>query len=173
MTVFVALLRAVNVGGTGKLAMRDLIQLCESAGFERVRTYIASGNVVFESDLAEAEVKARLEGRLLAHAGGTMGVVVRSSAEMAAVTTANPFPDAAPARAVAIFLDAPPASDALGTITGRQGEQLRLGTCEINVQFGQGMANSKLRIPAAREGTARKVNTVTKLASMTKTLASR
>jgi uncharacterized protein (DUF1697 family) len=54
MTAFVALLRAVNVGGTGKLVMRDLIHLCESAGFRHVRTYIASGNVVFESDLAEA-----------------------------------------------------------------------------------------------------------------------
>ncbi len=50
MTTFVALLRAVNVGGTGKLAMRDLAALCRGAGFSDVRTYIASGNVVFTSD---------------------------------------------------------------------------------------------------------------------------
>ena len=48
MPVFVVLLRAVNVGGTGKLPMSDLKRLCEKAGFRNVRTYIASGNVVAE-----------------------------------------------------------------------------------------------------------------------------
>ena len=46
MPVFVVLLRAVNVGGTGKLPMGDLKRLCEKAGFRNVRTYIASGNVI-------------------------------------------------------------------------------------------------------------------------------
>jgi uncharacterized protein (DUF1697 family) len=47
MTTFVALLRAVNVGGTGKLPMEDLRALCAKAGFVKVRTFIASGNVIF------------------------------------------------------------------------------------------------------------------------------
>ncbi|QDL37765.1 DUF1697 domain-containing protein [Rhodoferax sediminis] len=46
MTVFIALLRAVNVGGTGKLVMRDLKFICERAGFRRVQTYIASGSEI-------------------------------------------------------------------------------------------------------------------------------
>ena len=50
MPVFIALLRAINVGGTGKLPMSDLRSLCEKAGFRNVRTYIASGNVVAEWD---------------------------------------------------------------------------------------------------------------------------
>ena len=54
MTKYVALLRAVNVGGTGKLPMAELRAMCESIGFAKVRTYIASGNVVFESELHEA-----------------------------------------------------------------------------------------------------------------------
>jgi uncharacterized protein (DUF1697 family) len=45
MAKFIALLRAVNVGGTGKLAMADLKSICADAGFERIETYIASGNV--------------------------------------------------------------------------------------------------------------------------------
>jgi uncharacterized protein (DUF1697 family) len=61
MQAFVALLRAVNVGGTGKLPMTDLRRLCEDAGFRAVRTYIASGNVVFESESTETEIKAALE----------------------------------------------------------------------------------------------------------------
>jgi uncharacterized protein (DUF1697 family) len=64
MTVFIALLRAVNVGGTGKLAMKDLTAVCEAAGFAKVRTHIASGNVVFESNRSEARAKAVLEASL-------------------------------------------------------------------------------------------------------------
>ena len=64
MTVYVALLRAINVGGTGRLPMAALKAMCEAAGFETVRTYIASGNVVFSADRSEPEVKAALEKRL-------------------------------------------------------------------------------------------------------------
>ena len=69
MAKYIALLRAVNVGGTGKLPMAELKAMCADAGFARVETYIASGNVVFESNGAPSRVKAELERRLLAHAG--------------------------------------------------------------------------------------------------------
>ena len=59
MPVFIALLRAINVGGTGKLPMSDLRSLCEKAGFRNVRTYIASGNVVAERDGSEARPRLR------------------------------------------------------------------------------------------------------------------
>ena len=61
MTAYVALLRAVNVGGTGKLAMTDLAAMCKDAGFRQVKTYIASGNVIFTSAKSETTVKAALE----------------------------------------------------------------------------------------------------------------
>ena len=60
MVSFVALLRAVNVGGTGKLPMSNLKAMCEAIGFQTVRTYIASGNVVFRSAWSELEVKTAL-----------------------------------------------------------------------------------------------------------------
>jgi len=91
MPSYTALLRAVNVGGTGKLPMSELKAMCEAAGFAKVRTYIASGNVVFESKLSEKSVKAKLEKSLEAYAGKPVGVLVRSGAEMAAVLDANPF----------------------------------------------------------------------------------
>jgi uncharacterized protein (DUF1697 family) len=166
MTAFIALLRAVNIGGAGKLPMGDLKSLCESAGFKAVRTYIASGNVVFESENAEAEVKAALEERLRDYAGKPVGVLVRTASEMADVLARNPFPAAAPDRTVAIFLDEPPAPDALENLMGRQEEELRLGRREIYVHYGDGMGRSKLRITAAKDGTARNMNTVAKLAAM-------
>src|SRR5579872_2852002 len=108
MASFVALLRAVNVGGTGKLPMSELKQICEELGFAGVRTYIASGNVVFESRKSEAAVKAALEERLAARAGKPVGVLVRTAAEMARVLADNPFPKAAPNRTMAVFLDRAP-----------------------------------------------------------------
>ena len=91
MPTFIALLRAVNVGGTGKLPMTDLTRLCSKAGFTDVQTYIASGNVVFNGDKSAPEVKAALEVSLKRYAGKPVGVVVRTGPEMAAVLEANPL----------------------------------------------------------------------------------
>ena len=166
MTAYIALLRAVNVGGTGKLPMSDLKAICENAGFGKVRTYIASGNVVFDSQETESRVKATLEAGLVAYAGKPVGVLVRTASEMAEVVVSNPFPDAQPNRTVAIFLDEPPPADALDHAAGLAAEEMRLGMREIYVFYGEGMGRSKLRIPAAKTGTARNMNSVAKLASM-------
>jgi uncharacterized protein (DUF1697 family) len=170
MPVFVVLLRAVNVGGTGKLPMSDLKRLCEKAGFRSVRSYIASGNVVAERDGAEAEAKAALEAGLRAYAGKPAGkptsVIVRTAAEMARVVALNPFPDRAANTTVAIFLDHAPPPDALKHVKGQANEEARLGAREIYVHYPDGIGRSKLRIPAAADGTARNMNTVAKLAAM-------
>jgi uncharacterized protein (DUF1697 family) len=166
MTAFVALLRAVNVGGTGKLPMSDLKKLCEAAGFTKVKTYIASGNVVFEAAMTEAEVAAALDKKLTAYAGKPVGVMVRTAAEMAAVLEANPFPDAAPNYTVAIFLDKPPPKDALDGIVAPDGEEVRLGKREIYVHYPNGQGRSKLKLNAAKAGTARNISTVGKLTEM-------
>jgi uncharacterized protein (DUF1697 family) len=166
MNAYVALLRAVNVGGTGKLPMSDLKALCERAGLLRVRTYIASGNVVFASRMSAARVKGVLETALEAYAGKPVCVLVRTAAEMAAVVTRNPFPGAPPGRTVALFLDTPPPPDAAERATGRVDEEIRLGEREIYVHYGDGMARSRLRIPGAKSGTARNINTVGRLAEM-------
>lgn len=170
-TPYAALLRAVNVGGTGKLPMAVLTALCEAAGFAQVRTYIASGNVVFTSPRGEAGVRAALEARLAAHAGRPIGVLVRTADELAGVVAANPFADAPPSRTVAIFLDAPPPPDALAGARHRAGERLALGRRELYVDYADGMADSRLVIPAARAGTARNMNTVARLAALAGALA--
>ncbi|WP_369723987.1 DUF1697 domain-containing protein [Bradyrhizobium sp. LLZ17] len=166
MAAFIALLRAVNVGGTGKLPMSELKAMCEELGFTAVHTYIASGNVVFASRKSESAIKSALEKRLHAYAGAPVGVLVRSAAEMAQVLADNPFPKAAPNRTVAIFLDKAPPADALAGIRGQNKEEVRLGRREIYVHYGDGMGTSKLVIPAAKTGTARNMNTIATLAKM-------
>jgi len=166
VTSYVALLRAVNVGGTGKLPMAELRAMAEAAGFARARTYIASGNLVFASALDEAGVKAALEPRLAAYAGKPVGVMVRTADEMDAVLAANPFPDAAPNRTLAVFLDAPPPADAAAHARHRTTERIALGARELYVAYGDAMAGSRLAIPAAARGTARNMSTVAKLAAL-------
>jgi uncharacterized protein (DUF1697 family) len=164
MTIYVALLRAVNVGGTGKMPMTELRALCESVGFTRVRTYIASGNVVFESKLSKTAVKKQLERVLETYAGKAIGILVRTGAEMKAVLAANPFTSAAPDKTVAIFLDGPPPADALSKVTGQDTEEIALGRCEIYVHYAAGIGRSKLKLAVASTGTARNMNTVATLA---------
>ena len=166
MTVYVALLRAVNVVGANKLSMPALVELCQDAGCEGVRTYIASGNALFTSRLGERRIKALLEERLRAHLGKPIGVMVRTAAEIAGVLAANPFACHPPERTVAIFLDGPPPSDAIETSRGRNGELLALGTREVYVMYRDGIAHSRLVIPAVQAGTARNMNTIARLAAM-------
>ncbi len=166
MPSYVALLRAVNVGGTGKLPMTELRALCQEAGFAGVRTYIQSGNVVFASRLPEAKVKHALQAALQAHMGKPVGVMVRSAAEMAAVVQRNPFRAQPANRVVAVFLDAPAAKTALAQLVAPDGEQVRLSGREIFIYYPDGQGRSKLKLPAAATGTARNLNTIAKLAQM-------
>ena len=170
MTSYVALLRAVNVGGTGKLPMTELAAMCERVGFSNVRTYIASGNVVLQSAKSEAQVKKLLEAALADYASKPVGVMVRTAAEMAAVLAANPFPERANNLTHAFFLDAAPPADTLEKVTNRNGEEIQLGTREIYAFYPDGAGQSKLKIPAAKTGTARNMNTVVKLADMAEKL---
>lgn len=166
MTTYIALLRAVNLGPTNKLPMVVLKALCEGLGFSEVRTYLASGNVIFRSSKREAEVKPALEAALAEYAGKPVSVVVRTAKEMAEVLAGNPFPQMPGNKAVAIFLDSAPSENALDTVTNRVHEQLRRGRREIYVYYADGIGEAKLRIPAAKLGTARNMNTIAKLTEM-------
>lgn len=166
MTTYIALLRAVNVGGTGRLPMADLKALCAKLGFRRIETYIASGNVVFDCGLAEEKVRAQLESLLLEYAGKAVGAFVRTADEMKILLKRNPFPDQEPKLTYSFFLHEKPAADALDDVRGRADEEIRLGRREIYVYYPSGMGQSKLQIPAARLGTSRNMNTVAKLVEL-------
>jgi uncharacterized protein (DUF1697 family) len=165
MTAYVALLRAINVGGR-KLVMKDLAAIGSGLGLGGCRTFIASGNLLFTSAEKEETVKRKLEHALRKHMGAEVPVMVRTAQEMDAVATANPFSDKPGNRVVAMFLDDPPPRDALASATGIRDERMELGNREIYIFYGDGMADSKLRIPAAAAGTARNMNTVAKLAEL-------
>ncbi|MBY0572626.1 MAG: DUF1697 domain-containing protein [Undibacterium sp.] len=166
MTIYIALLRAVNVGGTGKLPMTELKAMCEALAFTQVKTYIASGNVVFNSPHPAHKTCALLEQSLQLYAGKAVGVFLRTPEQLAQVLEHNPYQQYAPNRSVAIFIDETPNDAMIAAAKGRKEELIALGTQEIYVYYGDGMADSKLVIPAAKLGTARNMNTIAKLAEL-------
>lgn len=160
MPTHIALLRAINVGGTGKLPMVELRALCETLGFTNVRTYIQSGNVVFESKLAAARTKAALEDALEARLGKRHAALLRSPAELESIESRNPFPEADPNRLLVVFLDAPPPRGALDKVKIPGRERLNLDGRELFIHFPDGMGQSKLKVPLADVGTGRNLNTI-------------
>lgn len=89
---YVALLRAINVGGSGRLPMGDLRRIVASAGCTDVTTYLASGNVVLESPgRSAAEVAAAIEHRLAQDAGLDVAVLLRTPAELDAIVASEAF----------------------------------------------------------------------------------
>ena len=163
-TSYIALLRAVNVGGKGKLPMADLRALAEQAGFREVSTYIASGNLLFRSEMNEKRVKKKFEDSLEAYAGSRIEVMVRTAAEMKQVELDNPFREVAYNRIGVIFLEHPPPKSL--EEKGVKNEVLKPGKREIYVHYPDGMGRSKLKIPVARFGTTRNMNTVTRLVTL-------
>ena len=160
------MLRAVNVAGTGKLPMAELKAMGETCGFTNVRTFIASGNLLFDSDLPEADVTLLVAGKVEAFFGRPVPVFVRSAAEMAAVAAANPFADQPGNRVVAHFMAVAPTQAMIDAAAGRADEQLALGAREIYIFYGDGMGTSKLKLPAFKDGTARNMNSVAKMAEL-------
>lgn len=166
MTTFVALLRAINVGGTGLLPMKDLSALCVDLGFENVRTYIQSGNVIFDSSLSEADVKTELEWVLEARMDNHVDVLLRSAKELRSILEANPFPNAKPAQVGVMFLHEGDASTVVEWIVPPGGEEVRRSGREVFVHYPNGMGQSKLKLPPIGPCTTRNLNTVAKLVAM-------
>jgi uncharacterized protein (DUF1697 family) len=177
VTVHIALLRGVNVGGNKMVAMSDLRDLLAKLGFADARTLLQSGNLVFRSD---ARTGAALERLLEAEAKKRLGIeadfLVRTAKEWKAVIARNPFPAEAerdPSRLVVTFLrDAPdePAVESLrSAIVGP--EVVRADGRHLYVVYPNGMGRSKLTHALLEKrlgtrGTARNWNTVLKLGAL-------
>ncbi len=137
-----------------------------AAGLQNARTYIQSGNVVFDTDQDAAKAKAELESRLHRHVGRPVGVLIREASEMRTVLDRNPFRNAASNQVVVIFLDEPPLPDILETSKGQNDEEIEAGEREVFVHYPSGIGRSRLKLTAMETGTARNMNTVAKLADM-------
>jgi len=166
MTAYAALLRGVNLMGGTTLRMADLKALAEQLGLENVRTYIASGNLLFTSGKAEAAIKTALEAAVKRHMSRDVAVMVRTAKELTDMVEANPFAGEPGNKVAAIFFDEPPPAGSLEAATNIADERLALGKREIYVHYPSGQGRSKLNLRSRALGTARNMNTVAKLAEL-------
>lgn len=173
MPVYVALLRAINVGGTGKLPMAELKSLCESLGFADVSTFIQSGNVIFRDGGDQEEIAARLDAALAERLGKPPGVFLRRPAELTAITEANPFAAMEPNRVLVSFFAEPVPEDALYGLVAPDGEEVVALGREIFVHYPIGSGRSKIKLPILKTGTSRNINTIVKLAALAAELENR
>ncbi len=166
MTAYVAMVRGVMPVGSGKLPSADLKDMGEACGFERVRTFIATGNLLFSTRLGEKEVRAKLARKIDDYFGRHVPIFVRSAKEMADAVERNPFADDQPSRVMAHFIDEKPTQAMLDEARDVEGERLALGPRLIYVSYGEGIGKTKLKLPAVKQGTARNMNSVAKIAEL-------
>lgn len=126
MNTYVALLRGINVGGKNKIKMGDLRACMEALGFEDVRTYIQSGNVIFRTtERDQGALTSQIEGALVENFGFQLPVVVRSRHEMEEIVANAPAgfgSEPESYRYDVIFLKEPlTAAEALPVVTMKQG----------------------------------------------------
>ena len=151
MTTFVALLRAVNVGSANRIKMVDLRAAFVADGYTDAATHIQTGNVIFTSTQDEPTTKRRVEALITKHFDLSITAIIRTAAELRAVTRANPllsetesvdditklhvvFRETVPlAAAVEKFLAAPIGDDVV-RIVGR----------EVYVRYAAGAGTTKL-----------------------------
>ena len=92
MTKYVALLRGVNVGGKNKIKMEVLRETIGALGYENVKTYINSGNVIFETaETDDNALSAIIEPAILSEFSLNIKVMVRKMSEIEEIVKNNPF----------------------------------------------------------------------------------
>lgn len=176
MVVMVALLRGVNVGGRGKLAMADLRATASALGHQQVRTYIQSGNLVFAAAQRDPRAVGEELSRELGRAmGAAPAVAVRTHADLVAVVERNPFAERDVAHLhVAFATGSEDASVALPDLEPYAPEDAAVVGSQTYLYLPGGMGRSRLAADLGRRGlggpgrdaTVRNWRTVTKLVEM-------
>jgi uncharacterized protein (DUF1697 family) len=138
---WVALLGGVNLGGRNKVPMAELRAKLENAGYDNVRTYIASGNVLFDGPRARAKTADELERLVAAAFGVKTAVILRSPQQLAAAVEKHPFDDVADTHVA--FLAARPTKPAAARLEGVDPDAVLVGA-ELYLRLPRGVHGSRL-----------------------------
>jgi uncharacterized protein (DUF1697 family) len=146
---YIALLRGINVGGHNRVPMAELRSLCGELGWQHVRTYIQSGNVLFQADAPAARLGATLEDALQRRFDLAIPVIVRAARDWPGYVDANPYPEASREQPNLVMLGLsrnPPAAGAVEALRERaaDGERVTLVGDGLWIHFPDGAARSRL-----------------------------
>ncbi|MDR6120512.1 uncharacterized protein (DUF1697 family) [Bacillus sp. SLBN-46] len=179
MTIYIALLRGINVGGHNIIKMAELRQLLESMGLGKVKTYIQSGNVLFESEEGATQLTQRIEEEIRTTFGFPVPVILRTAEELDQMIKDCPYSldslNEGESVQLAFLADEPPKEK----IDYLQGFKSELDECQIvgkdvYLLFRQSIRDSKLATQLPKLGvpaTVRNWKTVLKLEALAKELA--
>lgn len=178
MAIYIALLRGINVGGHHKIKMAELKSLLEAMGLQKVKTYIQSGNVLFESEETPESLTLRLEEEIKEKFGFLVPVVLRTSDEYEKVITDCPYrmDSLQEGESVQVaFLAGLPAQEGIERISAYRSEKedFQIIGKEVYLLFRQSIRDSKIAQHLTKIGvpaTIRNWNTVMKLDSLAKEL---
>jgi uncharacterized protein (DUF1697 family) len=171
---WIGLFRGINVGGHNKVPMKDLVTLLCGLGFEEVRSYIQSGNVVFRGSGTAAALREDIGAAVSRRFGFRPFLVLLDAKQLAQVAAANPFP-AAQARPQSLhlwFLEKAPGPARLKPLETLRAasEKFALRGKVLYLHAPQGIGRSKFAARAPSflgvAGTARNWRTVTQLLAM-------
>jgi uncharacterized protein (DUF1697 family) len=171
---YVALFRGINVGGRHALPMQDLRQIMASLGCANIKTYIQSGNVVFDAEAEPDALAAGIRRQIGRQFGFEPVTLILAADEFRAIAAANPYPDAVvePRSLHVTFLAQEPPSPDLGALRELRagGEAFTLGEGAFYLHAPGGIGRSRLaaRVEACLGvgTTSRNWNTVAKLLAL-------
>lgn len=147
MNTYISMLRGINVSGQKQVRMADLKNLYESMGFENVRTYVQSGNVIFESaEKDEAKLSKQIEAKIEETFGFSVPVLVRTAQDFKRIVENHPFTKEDPARVLVTFLHERPARSKLDDLSSYEDkvDQFAIGEQEIFLFCPGGYGKTKL-----------------------------
>jgi len=186
MDTYIALFGGINVGGRNILPMVELVDVLESLGLSSIKTYIQSGNVVFQGkNINRVELSQRICAAIEKHCGFVIEVLILDVNELENATLAvsakqrasNPFPEAKaePNTLHCFFLSSLPAKPNLAAIESvkKDSEQFRLIDRLFYLYAPEGVGRSKLAMKKVEKAlgvaaTARNWRTVSKIMEMVK-----
>lgn len=178
MTVYVSLLRAINVGGHAPIPMARLREVYESLGLTAVQSLLQSGNVVFASKEDDRKrLIGRIQDALASEFAARPEIILRTAPELREIVEHNPFPavqEASPNRLLVYFLAEAPGGEAQARLREQHAgpEEIECAPQELFLHYSNGIGRSKLTNVWIEKrlgtlGTARNWNTVTKLLDLT------
>ena len=155
MNTYIALFRGINVGGTGSLPMKELVTILEEIGARKVRTYIQSGNAVFESTEPNlARLSKQLSTEIMKRRGFEPQVLILTREALARAIAENPFPETVndPSHLHLGFLASLPQSPDLKKLANlkKESERFQLTGGVFYLHAPEGVGRSKLAAGAEK-----------------------
>ena len=186
MTIYIALLRGINVGGKNRVKMSELRQAMETIGLGRVQTYIQSGNILFESEEGIESLQNQIKHEIERAFGFSVEIIMRTAEELERIIECCPFSEDAISEAesssegeslyVSLLQDVP-LEEGINKLSAykSENEDFLIDGQEVYLLFRQSIRNSKLANNLQKLGvpsTVRNWKTLNKLAVMARGMVS-